>query len=92
MASLAFHVTTTMNRGGKFGLSEKYRFCHMACNYRPDYPHATLFQWLFLLLRIAGLRDRRSCFILLCMYPYLLFSLNHMLCNIRLLTGFPSLV
>lgn len=33
MASLAFHVTTTMNHGGKSGLSEKYRVCHVASYY-----------------------------------------------------------
>lgn len=76
MASLAFHVTTTMNHGRKFGLSEKYHFCHMACNYRPDYPHATLFQWLFLLLKLCSEMQDHVLYYDVC-FPYLLFCLNH---------------
>lgn len=34
---------STVNHGGRFGLSEKYRFCHTGCNYCPDYARSTFF-------------------------------------------------
>lgn len=47
MDGLAFHVTPTVNYGGKFGLLEKYSLRYVACNYCPDYS-----------AQLAGVRDR----------------------------------
>lgn len=54
----SFSCETTMNHRGRFGLSEKYRFCHVVCNYCPDYHHSKLFQWPLLQLKLLVLEKR----------------------------------
>lgn len=58
-----------MNHGGRFGLSEKYRLCHKACNYCPDYPDSAAALAAALDAPVAQIVAlRKASFILGCMF------------------------